>query len=78
GLVKRENVHELGELLTGKASAKQTRSNIVYFKNNTGMAIQFAACGRLIYDKMIAEGNNKTIPAEWFAAEKYSLKKRTF
>ncbi len=37
---------------------KQTRDNIIYYKNNTGLAIQFAACGAILYDKMMKEGTN--------------------
>ena len=72
GIVKRENVHELGDLACGKVSVKQTRDNIIYYKNNTGLAIQFAACGAILYDKMMKEGTNRVIPPEWFASEKYT------
>jgi alanine dehydrogenase len=72
GIVKRENVHELGDVVCGKAHVKQTRDNIIYYKNNTGLAIQFAACGAILYEKMMKEGTNRIIPAEWFASEKYT------
>ncbi len=72
GIVARENVHELGDLTSGKVSVKQTRDNIIYYKNNTGLAIQFAACGAILYEKMIKEGTNRVIPPEWFASEKYT------
>ena len=47
--------------------------NILYYKNNTGLAIQFAACGAILYRKLIAEGTNRTIPRDWFASQKYSI-----
>jgi ornithine cyclodeaminase/alanine dehydrogenase-like protein (mu-crystallin family) len=73
GLVRRENVHELGDLLTGKVKIRQQPDSIVYYKNNTGLAIQFAACGAVLYRKLIKEGTNRTIPREWFGSRKYSL-----
>ncbi len=72
GLVQRERVHELGDVVNGKVEVRQTRDNIVYYKNNTGLAIQFAACGAILYRKMQEEGTNRVIPDEWFASEKYT------
>jgi hypothetical protein len=37
GLVSRDRVHELGDVLTGRA--KPDFSGIVYYKNNSGLAI---------------------------------------
>src|SRR5262249_31056363 len=45
GLVRRERVHELGDIVAGKVKVRQTPGEILYYKNNTGLAIQFAACG---------------------------------
>jgi alanine dehydrogenase len=68
GLVKRENVHELGDLVAGKARLSGAPGGIVFYKNNTGLAMQFAACGAIIHRKLVAEGTNRTIPREWFAS----------
>jgi ornithine cyclodeaminase/alanine dehydrogenase-like protein (mu-crystallin family) len=46
GLVKREHVHELRDIVAGKVDVRQSPGEILYYKNNTGLAIQFAACGR--------------------------------
>jgi hypothetical protein len=73
GLVDRDNVHELGDIVAGKVSVKQTPDSILYYKNNTGLAIQFAACGAILHKKLLAEGTNKTIPSDWFASGKYSI-----
>src|SRR5262249_61942991 len=73
GLVPREQVVELGDVVTGKAKVRQRPDSILYYKNNTGLAIQFAACGAVLYKKLIKEGTNRTIPREWFASQKYSL-----
>jgi ornithine cyclodeaminase/alanine dehydrogenase-like protein (mu-crystallin family) len=69
GLVRRENVHELGDLIAGKAKLRGGAGRIVYYKNNTGLAMQFAACGAILHRKLTAEGTNRTIPLEWFASE---------
>jgi alanine dehydrogenase len=72
GIVQRDDVVELGEVVSGRVDVKQTRDNIVYYKNNTGLAIQFAACGAILYDKLMKEGTNRVIPPDWFASEKYT------
>jgi alanine dehydrogenase len=73
GAVKRERVHELGDIVAGKVALRQERNRILYYKNNTGLAIQFAACGAILYRKLMAEGTDRTIPREWFASQKYSI-----
>ena len=73
GIVKRERVHELRDIVASRVSVRQLPGSILYYKNNTGLAIQFAACGAILYRKLIAEGTNRTIPREWFASQKYSI-----
>jgi alanine dehydrogenase len=73
GLVDRQDVHELGDVVTGKVKLRQEPDSILYYKNNTGLAIQFAACGAILYHKLIKEGTNRVIPREWFAARKYNI-----
>ena len=70
GLVRREAVHELGDLVAGKAKLNRGADDIVYYKNNTGLAMQFAACGAIIHRKLVAEGTNRTISLDWFASGK--------
>jgi hypothetical protein len=66
-------VIELGDLLTGKsrlpAPAGGSAAGVVYYKNNSGLAIQFAAAGGILYRRAIAEGGNKTIPTEWLGSD---------
>jgi ornithine cyclodeaminase/alanine dehydrogenase-like protein (mu-crystallin family) len=71
GIVDRDRVVELGEVLAGRAEVRQTDDNLVYYKNNTGLGMQFAAAGAIIYRKMKDE-TNRVIPREWLAAEKYT------
>jgi alanine dehydrogenase len=74
GVISREAVHELGQLLNGKVSIKQpprgdTRKGIIYYKNNSGLAIQFAAAGGILYRKAMTEGSNKVIPTQWLGSD---------
>jgi len=74
GLLARGQVHELGDVILGKVRIGQPpRDNpgggIIYYKNNSGLAIQFAAAGGIIYRKAMAEGSNKTIPTEWLGSD---------
>jgi ornithine cyclodeaminase/alanine dehydrogenase-like protein (mu-crystallin family) len=71
-VIRKDQIHELGDLLTGKtqiSAAADGQAGIVYYKNNSGLAIQFAAAGGILYRKAIAEGNNKTIPTEWLGSD---------
>ena len=74
GVIRQDQVHELGDLLIGKFAITQpprdaAQNGVIYFKNNSGLAIQFAAAGGHIYKKAILEGNNKTIPTEWLGSD---------
>jgi ornithine cyclodeaminase/alanine dehydrogenase-like protein (mu-crystallin family) len=73
GLVRRENVHTLGDIVAGKVKLRRNGDGIVYYKNNTGLAMQFAACGAILHRKLMAEGTNRTIPREWFASGRYHI-----
>jgi alanine dehydrogenase len=73
GIVRRETVHELGDVVIGRVKLRQQPDSILYYKNNTGLAIQFAACGAILYRKLLKEGTNRVIPREWFASQKYSI-----
>lgn len=78
GAVARESVHELGDLLIGKARVAQpprgdTAKGIIYYKNNSGLAIQFAAAGGLLYRKAVAQGVEKSIPSAWLGSDLSAL-----
>src|SRR5260370_4213766 len=67
GVIRREQVHELGDLILGKVRVSQPprrgpREGIIYYKNNSGLSIQFTAAGSILYRKALAEVSNKTIP----------------
>lgn len=70
GLVKAEDLHELGELLTGKCRRRQDDKEITLFKNNTGMGIQFAATARKMYEKAKEKGIGTELPLELFMTKR--------
>ena len=70
GLVKAEDLHELGELLTGKCRGRQDDREITFFKNNTGMGIQFAATARKMYDKAKEKGIGTELPLDIFMTKR--------
>jgi ornithine cyclodeaminase/alanine dehydrogenase-like protein (mu-crystallin family) len=74
GVIRREQVHELGDLILGEVRVSQPPrqepgKGVIYYKNNSGLAIQFAAAGGIVYRKALAEGSNKTIPTEWLGSD---------
>jgi len=70
GIVKAEDLHELGELLNGKCRGRQNDQEITFFKNNTGMGIQFAATARKMYDKAKEKGVGAELPLELFMTQR--------
>jgi ornithine cyclodeaminase/alanine dehydrogenase-like protein (mu-crystallin family) len=72
GTVDQDSVVELGDVLTGTANVRQTDDNLVYFKNNTGLGMQFAAAGAVIYNKIKDQKTNREVPREWLASEDYA------
>ena len=66
GMLKPEDLHELGELLNGKCRGRKDEREITLFKNNTGMGIQFAATARKVYEKAREKGIGTELPLELF------------
>jgi ornithine cyclodeaminase/alanine dehydrogenase-like protein (mu-crystallin family) len=66
GLIKAEDLHELGDLLTGKCRGRMDDREITFFKNNTGMGIQFAATARRMYEKARAKSLGTELPLDLF------------
>ena len=72
GVLRRGQVYELGAIATGTVSVVQPSrggEGIIYYKNNSGLAIQFAAAGGILYKKASQGANNKTIPTEWLGSD---------
>jgi len=70
GIVKAEDLHELGELLNGKCRGRQDDREITFFKNNTGMGIQFAATARKMYEKAKEKGIGAELPLDLFMTKR--------
>jgi ornithine cyclodeaminase/alanine dehydrogenase-like protein (mu-crystallin family) len=66
GIVKAEDLHELGELVNGKCRGRKDDKEITFFKNNTGMGIQFAATARKMYEKAREKGVGAELPLDLF------------
>jgi len=66
GIGKAEDLHEVGDLLNGKCRGRKDDKEITFFKNNTGMGIQFAATARKMYDKAKEKGIGTELPLELF------------
>jgi alanine dehydrogenase len=70
GIVKPEDLHELGDLLNGKCRGRKDDKEITFFKNNTGMGIQFAATARKMYEKARAKGIGTELPLDLFMTQR--------
>ncbi len=64
-----EKICELGEVLTGQHPGRTTDRQIIFYKSNTGVGIQFAAAGALIYEACKKQGLGRELPTEWFGAD---------
>jgi len=64
GVIRKEQIHELGDLLTGKRGSPSRPADrprrIIYYKNNSGLAIQFAAAAASCIARRLRR-DNKTI-----------------
>jgi ornithine cyclodeaminase/alanine dehydrogenase-like protein (mu-crystallin family) len=70
GIVKAEDLHELGDLVNGKCRGRRDEKEITFFKNNTGMGIQFAATARKMYDKAKEKGIGTELPLDLFMTKR--------
>ena len=74
GNVARESVLELGDVFAGKQAVLQpprgaATQGVIYYKNNSGLAIQFAAAGAILNERVRNAGGNKAIPKEWLGSD---------
>lgn len=66
GLASWDDVRQLDAIVRGVAPGRQSDEELIYYKANTGMAIQFAAAGAAAYRKAIEQGVGTQLPADWF------------
>ena len=72
GVIQRMRVAADGGKLNAESDIHSGRSNdqqIIYYKSNTGVGIQFAATGALIYEECKQRGLGRELPSEWFGAD---------
>lgn len=74
GMIDKDNIIELKHVVAGNVKIGQPVRNantkgVIYFKNNAGVALQFAAAGGLVYQRALAEGKCKTLPSELFETD---------
>ena len=67
GVLDWSDIHEVGELLVKKnIHGRSTSQQITYHNNNVGMGIQFAALGRLIYERAKQKNAGSEIDSSFF------------
>ncbi|MBI67760.1 MAG: hypothetical protein CL777_03325 [Chloroflexi bacterium] len=69
GVISWDKIITLGEIVCGSASVDHKPDDIVYYKNSTGMGIQMAAAGALIYRNAKKMGLGHEIPTDWFGSD---------
>ena len=56
----------LHDVVAGVTPGRTDDRQRTFFNNNAGKGIQFAALGKLAYDRAVAEGVGRELPTEWF------------
>jgi len=69
GQISWDKICELGEVLIGSNPGRKSDDDIIYYKSNTGVGIQFAAAGAVIYEACKKKGLGRELPTEWFGAD---------
>ena len=67
GTLDWSDIYDIGESLTKRnIHGRSTSSQITYHNNNVGMGIQFAAIGRLLYERALERGIGTELPSNLF------------
>jgi len=67
GVLSWDDIYEVSDLVIGdKIHGRSSAYQITYHNNNVGMGIQFAALGRLVYEKARALGRGSLVEAGLF------------
>ncbi len=69
GRVAEASVVELGDILIGKGVGRTSDRDIIYYKANAGMGIQFAAACAVINFACEKANRGNVVPTEWFGAD---------
>ncbi len=66
GLTSWERMHDLSEIIAGEVPGRSADSDITVFKNNVGLALQFAAVATRVYEDAKRAGIGRELPDAWF------------
>lgn len=66
GILQWEDIHDLSAVVAGKAPGRDRPEDIVVFKNNVGIGLQFAAVAPRLYELARRKGIGRELPAGWF------------
>jgi ornithine cyclodeaminase/alanine dehydrogenase-like protein (mu-crystallin family) len=66
GIIAWEDIHEIQELVAGRAQGRTHSDQITLYNNNTGSGIQFAAVGAAVLKRARSLGLGRELPTEWF------------
>ena len=69
GVLREEAVNTLGDVVTKRAPGRTSSKEILYYKNNVGLGMQFAAAGGLIYKKMQGVAAKLEFPTDWLGSD---------
>lgn len=69
GRIGWDRICELGQVLIGENPGRKSGEDIIYYKSNTGVGIQFAAAGAVIYEACKKKGLGRELPTSWFGAD---------
>jgi ornithine cyclodeaminase/alanine dehydrogenase-like protein (mu-crystallin family) len=64
-----DKVCEIGQVITEAHPGRTNDQQIIYYKSNTGVGIQFAAAGASIYESCKKCGLGRELPTEWFGTD---------
>lgn len=74
GLIERgefgwDKVDELGDIVADMRPGRENDEEILYYKSNTGMGVQWAASCALIHQRAVERGIGQNLPTEWFGTD---------
>ena len=64
GRVRWDKITELGQVIAGLHPGRTAADQIISYQSNTGVGMQFAAAGALIYEACKREGLGHEVPTE--------------
>jgi alanine dehydrogenase len=69
GRITFDDLHDIGDLLSGEVGGRTNGRDITLFANNTGMGLQFAAVCARVLERAEERGLGHEIPTDWFLEE---------